>query len=186
MLNSLRRAAFGTALLAGLSACASGINPSVEAMNQTAVDRAQSYAFLSEEAFMTRSPLFPGFQIEEAEAEIRGAIDVEMVEAGYVRAANSADADLLVGYMISLNEVEEQYVDVITGRFGGVRAIYVTDNDHIEGSLVIDLFDEDTGERVWSGWAKKDFIGPPRARRGEIISEAVDAILGQLTDIETS
>ncbi|MEL7446508.1 MAG: DUF4136 domain-containing protein [Pseudomonadota bacterium] len=182
MLKTITQSAIGAALLFGVTACATGVQPTIEAVDRGPIESAQTFAFLSEEEFMQSIPALPAFPVEDAEMEIRGAIQNEMAEAGIT--FDTAHPDLIVGYMIGVNQVEEQYVDVYTNRFGGVRSIYVTDYDHMEGSLVIDVFDADTGERVYSGWADKDFMAPPRDRRGEIIEDAVDAILSGLVPSE--
>ena len=184
MPGTLIKSTIAVLAFAGLSACATGMRPTIQTIDRTALERAQSYAFLSEEAFMQSSPLLPGFPVDEAEAEIRDAIEVEMAEAGYQRVDHSDGPDMLVGYMINVTSIEEQYVDIYQGRFGAVRSIYVTDYDYIEGSLVIDLFETETGKRIWSGWVAKDFVAPPGNQRGEIITEAVDAILSSLSDGE--
>lgn len=182
MTKSLLKSGLGAVALIAQSACATSIKPTIDTVDRAALERAQTYAFLSEEAFMQSSPMLPGFPVDEAEVEIRDAIQAEMANAGYALVDYSQMPDILAGYMIGVNPVEEQYVDIYRGRFGGIHSIYVTDYDHIEGSLVIDLFEADTGQRIWSGWAEKDFMAPPRGKRGEIISKAVDAILAGVSE----
>lgn len=110
---------------------------------------------------------------------IRAAIEAELVERGYQKAAAGGSPDLLIAYHAAIEEKLD--VDVIDQSFGwrGWSAGTRTEIDQYdEGTLVIDIADARSNRAIWRGWGQGavDHSTNP-ARNYERLRYAIDRIL---------
>lgn|GEM_PF-6268532 len=152
----------------------------VRRQNIAAVQQASTVSFIQEGAIVRTVPEVPGFPAQQADSEIREAIRANLAAKGYDFLPSNGSADLLIGYSIGAREESDQYIEAYRGRFGQINHISTREDNYIEGSLVIDLIDAESGQVVWSGWVERDIRSPLRDRRSEVISEAVRAIVTEL------
>lgn len=106
-----------------------------------------------------------------ARAMIESAIRTELQGQGYKFTENRDDADLLVAYTVGSRDkvrIESYPVDY-RGHWGwhDPRDHYyfrkIETRNYTEGTLGVDLFDNETGKPVWHGWAQKTVTSQDRA-----------------------
>jgi len=106
-----------------------------------------------------------------ARAMIESAIQTELQGQGYRYTEDRNDADLLVAYTVgSRDKIRiESYPMDYRGHWGwhDPRSHYyfrkTEARNYTEGTLGVDLFDNETGKPVWHGWAQKTVTAEDRA-----------------------
>jgi hypothetical protein len=121
---------------------------------------------------------------------IRRAVDGELASRGYRLVATAAEADLVVAYSVGSEEkVHVQESPMMTTlypyprsyRYGGwYTSSAVRIQQYTEGTLSLEVYDRNTEQAVWVGWASK------RLSRSDdhqaLISEAVSKVLADFPD----
>lgn len=118
--------------------------------------------------------------------KIEKAIEAELVSKGYVFVVDRRNADFLASYTIGTRE--RLSVDAYPNYQRGDWAWHVSgdryyDNQDIsghtytEGTLGVDLFDRETGEPVWHGWAEKTITQSDRQDPSLTITTGVNQLL---------
>ena len=185
ILNSSMKIAFFLVIFALMAACSTA--PKITSDHDSAQDfsQYQQYAWIANETTGERyvDPL--------TIKRIRDSIQGQLAEQSYQPAENEAAADFLVTFTVGAQDRVDIYTQPnFTGfsgvtRFGRGRWAYryyepeiIADN-YTEGSLAIDIFDAQSKQPVWHGYASKrltskDYSGDNE----ESIRQAVSAILG--------
>jgi len=139
----------------------------------------QSFSWISSEAYVPAegtpaiSPL--------ARSMIRDAIREELQQHGFVFTEDREAADLLVAYTVgSRDKVRiDSYPMDYRGHWGWhtPRSHYyfrkIEARNYTEGTLGVDLFDNETGKPVWHGWAQKTVTEQDRANPAPTIKAGV-------------
>ncbi len=118
----------------------------------------QSFSWISDEPYVPAegsraiNPL--------ARAMISNAIREELQQQGFVFTKDRAAADFLVAYTVgSRDKVRiDSYPLDYRGHWGWHTHYYfrkIETRNYTEGTLGVDLFDNETGKPVWHGWAQK-------------------------------
>ena len=168
------------ALALSLGACTSTVRPHINSLDPASVQQAASVAFLIDGPLVMSNPEMPDFPAQRVDQQIRDSIEAGLTAKGYRFAPGVAGTDMLIGYTIGARQDSDQYVEAYRGRFHRLNTVVITEDDYVEGSLVIDLIDAQSGELLWSGSAKRDFHSKPGERLPAIIDDAVSAILASL------
>lgn len=143
-----------TALVAGLSACA-GIKYNSDFDPQVNFDGYRTYVWA--EAAEDAGPEPRGVS-QLVERRIMAAIDEQLAADGYEKATSGAP-DFVVNFIVTT----QQRVDYTTyysgwgyrGWYGGgVGGAYTSATEWTEGTLLVDIFDAESKELTWRGWAQ--------------------------------
>lgn len=117
---------------------------------------------------------------------IMDEIERNLIAKGYRRVHDQADADFMVSFTIgardkiSVNSYPAAYRGYWGwgGRYYGGVGMMATDVEaYTEGVLAIDIFDVETHQPAWHGWAAKVITASVSKNPGPVIGEAVTAIL---------
>jgi len=139
----------------------------------------QSFAWISSEPYVPAegskaiSPL--------ARSMINTAIREELQHQGFVFTNDREAADLLVAYTVgSRDKVQiDSYPVGYRGHWGWhtPHSHYffrkVEARNYTEGTLGVDLFDNETGKPIWHGWAQKTVTEQDRADPAPVIKAGV-------------
>ena len=104
---------------------------------------------------------------------------------GYTYAAKSENADFVVSYTVGTRDKidSSSYPSEYSGAWGWHlhgRYYYeaqVGHRSYTEGTLGIDIFDGQTSQPVWHGWASKTISSSDREDPSPTITKAVDGVL---------
>ncbi|RZU43238.1 DUF4136 domain-containing protein [Edaphobacter modestus] len=89
------------------------------------------------------------------DAEIRQAVDAQLATKGLTKSSDNK-ADLNVGYQIAVDQEKQWNAYGMGGvRWGGGGMATATQSTINIGSLVLDMYDPDTKQLVWTGTATK-------------------------------
>lgn len=113
---------------------------------------------------------------------IRDAIERELAAAGFDRAAGRSSADFAISFTVGARDTitVSDYPEYYRGQWRWRPPYYWPNVDasmYTEGVLAIDVFDNDTREPVWHGWARKRITGADIENPEPAIRDAVEAIL---------
>jgi hypothetical protein len=113
---------------------------------------------------------------------IREAIERDLAEKGFEPAATRDAADFAVSFTVGARDMItlEDYPPYYRGEWQWGRPYYWPSVDvamYTEGMLAIDIFDNETREPVWHGWARKTILRSDINDPGATIDAAVEAIL---------
>ena len=129
----------------------------------------QSFSWLKGDPYISPDESAPVNPL--ARAMIENAIRTELQGQGYRFTEDRDEADLLVAYTVgSRDKVRIQSYPVdYRGHWGwhDPRSHYffrdIEVRNYTEGTLGVDLFDNETGKPVWHGWAQKTVTEQDRA-----------------------
>lgn len=125
-----------------------------------------------------------------SQKKIVQSIEDELSKKGYVLTANPEQADFVVSYTVGTREKIDStsYPRAYSGAWGWHiygRHYYLTEVEHrsyTEGTLGIDIFDGDSKQPVWHGWATKTISMSDRENPSPAIQKAVASIIGRFPD----
>lgn len=153
-------------------------------------DESASFQHYRTYAWIAENPIVLGEDDQHpisplAQKKIVKAVENELVNKGFVQIANPEEADFVVAYTVGSREkiVAESYPTAYQGRWGWHlygRYYYQTEVVHrsySEGTLGIDIFDGETKEPVWHGWASRTLTSADRNDPSPAIEKAVAAII---------
>jgi len=112
-----------------------------------------------------------------ADAEIKQAVDAQLQAKGLTKTDNDK-ADLLVGYQVAVDQ-QKQWNAYGTGgfRWGGGMASATSSTIDI-GSLVLDMYDPNTKQLVWTGTATKTLNpGSNQQKNQKNLDKAMEKLL---------
>ena len=156
------------ALLASLGACAT-IRTGCYSDEKVDFSDYQSFSWLNSDPYVAPEGSVPVNPL--ARKMIEKALRKELQGQGYLFTENRDDADLLVAYTVGSRDkvrIESYPVDY-RGHWGWhyPRSHYyfrkIEARNYTEGTLGVDLFDNETGKPVWHGWAQKTVTAADRA-----------------------
>ena len=119
-----------------------------------------------------------------SQKKITGAIESELRAKGFRYSTDRDQADFVLSYTVGTREKLEarSYPSGYRGSWGwhmyGLY-YYTTEVDHrtyTEGTLGIDIFDGNSKQPVWHGWASKTILASDRENPSPAIREAVAGI----------
>ncbi len=196
-------------IVLGISACATPITSSVDTAQHADLGTFKTYAWITDRPLISSGTSHAQLLNPVNEDRIRSSIDEELGRKGY-RKVSIEDADLAVAFSLgardrvvvrnSYDDFGYRYYGFNSGfsrfgssyrrigrfnrfsRFGGYGNFgpTTTIRTFTEGTLVVDVFDNMEKEALWHGAASKRIS---RKENGsELISEAVDTLLGQFPD----
>ena len=195
--RTLRTVTFGfVALLLG--ACATPIKSTIDQAANTDFSAYDTYAWISEEPYVSATA---GSQLASSlnHQRVRNSIEQELKAKGY-RKVDAAEADFVLGFSLGTRDRVrvQHYYDTFgyyyayPGRFsrfgsinrfgfgGGFPAVTQSIQTITEGTLAVDVFDNQSREAIWHGMATKSLTGDPNG--AALIAEAVAALIGPLPD----
>ena len=119
-----------------------------------------------------------------SQKKITHAIESELRAKGFTYSTKRDQADFVLSYTVGTREKIEarSYPSAYRGTWGSHmygRYYYTTEVDHrtyTEGTLGIDIFDGNSKEPVWHGWASKTILTSDRENPSPAIREAVAGI----------
>jgi len=165
--------------LVGLSACTSLPTGYSDFDPETDFSTFQTFAFLPEDTLFVASPNPVNPQLEPTmKEEVRRAL----TRKGYTYTSNHEQADFLVGF--SVGGTPTARTTVFTGNqrqgyvVGQTRRAQVVTQESTEGGIVIDLYDQETGDKKWMGWVISEITMGDMKRLQVTVNELVGVILG--------
>lgn len=167
-----------TALM-GLSACTSLPTGYSDFDPETDFSRFQTFAFLPEDTLFVASPNPVNPQLEPTmKAEVRKAL----TRKGYTFTSDHEQADFLVGFSVGGTPTARTTVFAGNQRQGYVvgqtRRAQVVTQESTQGGMVIDLYEQETGQKKWMGWAIQEITMGDMKRLQVTVNELVGVILG--------
>jgi hypothetical protein len=153
-------------------------------------DESQSFVSYQTFAWIADDPLVLGADGQPpisalSRKKIVQAIENELGRKGFTHLANADKADFVVSYTVGTrNKIDAtSYPSAYRGEWGWHiygRYYYQTEVVHrsyTEGTLGIDIFDGDTKQPVWHGWATKTISTSDRQNPSPSIQRAVAGII---------
>ena len=179
------RVAIALAALAALAALGCAGTPAYSDFDPNArFDTYRTYAWISEDGTLEAATGRQGGPQDDPllRRRIRAAVEQQLGARGYRRADSQESADFVIAF--SLGAREKIQVDSYPvgggwyGRYGGWYATTgVSARSYTEGTLSIDVFDGESHEAVWTGWASKTITDT--TDRARLVDEVVGAILSR-------
>ena len=122
-----------------------------------------------------------------SQKKIVQAIEDELSNKGFTYLANPDQADFILSYTVGTREKIDatSYPSAYIGKWGWHmygRYYYQTEVAHhsyTEGTLGLDIFDGNTKQPIWHGWATKTISTSDRENPSPSIQKAVAAIIEQ-------
>jgi len=129
-----------------------------------------------------QSPISPLTQ-----RKIVQAIEGELSNRGFTHSADANQADFVVAYSVGTRERIDatSYPSGYRGAWGWHlhgRYYYTTEVVHrtyTEGTLSVDIFDGNTKQPIWHGWATKTILTSDRENPSPAIEKAVEGIIAR-------
>jgi len=126
-----------------------------------------------------------------SQKKIVQSIEEELKKKGFTYTANPDQADFVVSYTVGTREKIDatSYPSAYRGTWGWHmygRYYYQTEVVHrtyTEGTLGIDIFDGNTKQPVWHGWATKTISTSDRENPSTSIQKAVAGIIEQFPGV---
>ena len=139
----------------------------------------KSFSWIDDEPLISMDSSIPVSPL--AQSMVESAIKNELMAKGYTFAENRDNADFAVGYTIGTRENirVESYPAHYRGYWGWhvpYSYYYYRDfsaHSYTQGTLAVDIFDNDTGKPVWHGWAEKTVSRSDREDPGPAIKQGV-------------
>lgn len=117
---------------------------------------------------------------------IREAIEAELLRSGFEQAtaASPENTDFAISFTVGARDMisVEDYPRYYRGSWQWRPPYYWPNVDvsmYTEGTLAIDIFDNESRQPVWHGWARKRITGSDIEDPESAINEAVQAILAE-------
>lgn len=140
----------------------------------------KSFAFISDTPLLTAqkariSPLFEG--------RVMRAVEDALSAKGFEFVDDRMNADFAVSFSIGARDelrvtsYPSQYRSPAAWTWGAPYHTEVDVRNYTEGTLAIDIFDVESREPVWHGWAVKTISTADRRNPTPVINDAVEAIL---------
>lgn len=190
-----------SAIVLGLSACATSLTSTIDTADNVDLSAFKTYAWVSDQTYRDTDAQSSELSNPVNHSRIRFSIDQELQDKGYTKVP-LADADLAVSYTLGARDkvtIRNYYDDFgyrYYGYYGGFSRFgrgfnrfgpglggfgtTTTVRTVTEGTLVVDLFDNKRMEAIWHGTASKRISGDNGGR--QLVSEAVDTLLGEFPD----
>lgn len=166
-------------MLAGLGACTSLPKGYSDFDPGTDFSNFRTFAFIPENTMIVASPNPVNPALEPTlKEEVRN----HLTRQGYRYTSNPEQADFLVGFAIGGNPTART-----TAFIGDRRQVYtvgqtiptqVVTQESSEGGVVIDFYDQESGEKKWMGWAIQEITMGDLMRLQVTVNEIVGVILG--------
>lgn len=169
--------AFATVLAGSVSIDAAMAKVAVIQAPSPALARGSSFAW--EPVTPRNAAEGPTLNNDIIETRLRLAVESALIARGYRKAANPADADLIVSYRLSLQEQREltlQQRGVCGPRFGCAASGYdLHEANYTQGKLILDLKENRSGALVWRAMSDK------RVKAKDASQEKLDKALLAMT-----
>jgi len=159
-------------------------------------DESVSFSQYRTFAWIADNPLILGAGEQPAisplsQKKIVQAIEDELSNKGFTYLANADQADFVMSYTVGTREKIDatSYPSAYRGEWGWHlhgRYYYQTEVVHrtyTEGTLSIDIFDGNTKQPIWHGWATKTISTSDRENPSPSIQKAVAGIIEQFPPI---
>ena len=179
-----------------ISACATPISSTIEAAHDANIGGYETYAWINAEPYIgddeSRSALINPLNYQR----LRTEIDAQLAHKGYVR-SSASDADFVLGVTLGSRDrvrVQQYYSNFgyqyfgysRFNRFGSYGSSYIPYSTTTsirtitEGSVAVDVFDNQSHQAIWHGLATKSLTGDSSGQY--LIAEAVDALIGAIPE----
>jgi len=174
----------GAALVLVLAVGCAGVRAHSDFDPNARFDTYRSYAWISKEPVLANvaeegvRPIDPLL-----ERRIRESIEDRLEAKGYRRVEDAQAGDFAIAFSVGSREkIQITSTPAMGpgwyGRYGGwYAASEVSARSYTEGTLAIDVFDVDSHQAVWHGWATKRVSD--RMDREKLVDEVVGAILAR-------
>ena len=152
--------------------CAHGIESGSEAAPGVNLQQYDSFAWISEDISLIGAGRGnPRIRNEENERRIRQAIENSLAARG-LQKVSPEEADLVVVFTVGTKE--DLRLEGATDRYSFLTSKQAT-RTYYEGTLSIDLFDAQSRQQIWHGWASKPLN--PTDDPDQVVNEAVTEIM---------
>ena len=172
------RALLTLSLMLALSACTALPTGYSDFDPETDFSTFQSFAFLPENTLFVASPNPVNPQLEPTlKDETRKAL----TRKGFTYTSDPAQADFLVGFSVGGTPTARTSVFTSNQRqvyvVGQTQRTEVVTQESTEGGVVIDLYEQETGQKKWMGWAIQEITMGDLQRLQVTVNELVGVIL---------
>lgn len=164
-----------------LGACAS-ISANSDYYAEADFSGYESYAWISDMPFIVPA----GYDIAVSplnQRRIKESVESELAVKGFALAGEPDNADFVISVTVGTREGIDAnaYPLRYRGSWGWRNSLFyygtqVDAQTYTEGVLAIDIFDEETNQPVWHGWAQKRITDSDLVNAAEQIQAAVRAI----------
>jgi len=156
-----RRAKFGPALVLALVACSVTYAQDVRTnhMPGTESSKFHTYAWVND---VQGVPAVGGHPDQILDAQVKEAIDAQMVAKGFTKVENGSKADLLLGYQLAIDQEKQinGFGDNLGGWGGwgpwggGFGTFSASTSSSYIGTFVVGMYDPAVKKLVWIGAAQ--------------------------------
>ena len=168
-----------SSLLLGLAGCTALPTGYSDFDPETDFSTFGTFAFLPEKTLLVASPNPVN---QELEPTLKEETRKALTRKGYTYTSNPDEADFLVGF--SLGGTPTARTTVFTGNrrqvyvVGQTQSAEVVTQESTEAGLVIDLYEQPSGEKKWMGWTVQEITMGDMKRLRVTVNELVGVILG--------
>ena len=176
-------------LVLGFTGCAPSFNVSSDYDQATNFQQYKTWNWYQEQpiAKSDSSRRYSTFLVKR----IKTAVETEMARRGFTKATSKANADMLLAYDVSIENVQRVRPDYVSvpmigyGYWYGYRYAYTynrlynntTVQDYQAGTIILDIVDAKTNELVWRGTGET--TGNEKSLTQEKVQEIVTQILAK-------
>lgn len=175
----IRGALFCMALvLAGLSGCVAKPTGYSDFDIETDFSGFKSFAFPPNKALIVSSPdpVNPAL-----ESVLKEEVQRYLTRKGFTFSPKVEDADFVIGFAVGSTPTARTTIFTSNYRqvyiIGDTRPAQVVTQQGMDGGLVIDLYERDSGQKKWMGWAIQEITMSDQVRLQGTVRELVGIIL---------
>ena len=197
IVNSKIRTALSLLLVFSISACATTLKSSVDVAEHAEFSKLRTYAWITDQPMFASNAASPEVVNPLNEQRIRTAVEEQLQNKGYQKVTID-QADFVVAFTLGARDrvrVQQSYNDFGYGYYGYHHGFSrfsrfgrgfngfgpsVSVRTFIEGTLVVDIFENAEKEAIWHGSASKRLSRDNGTR--ELIDEAVTILLAEFPD----
>ena len=138
----------------------------------------QSFSWLPGKTLITTSPEASNPKLE---GYFKEAVQRNLTARGYSFTTNVEEADMVIGFTagavstVRTTAFTENYRQVRI--IGSSRDTEVVNQQSLEGGIVIDIYDQASGQKKWTGWTNREIERSDQINLQQTSRELVDVVL---------
>lgn len=164
--------------LAGLTGCVAKPTGYSDFDVQTDFSGFKTFAFPPDRALVVSSPDPVNPRLEPL---LKEEVQRYLTRKGFTYSATVDEADFVVGFAVGGTPTAR--TTAFTGNYrqvyivGATQSAQVVTQQGMDGGLVIDLYEQDSGQKKWMGWAIQEITMSDQVRLQVTVRELVGVIL---------
>jgi hypothetical protein len=135
----------------------------------------RTFAWIEEDPVIHVDPEVSPLTVDRVKESIVATLEMQ----GFSLVEDRSAADFVVGFSVGSREKVDvdAYPRTYAGPYGWVGYDELSVHEYTQGQIAVDVFDAETREPVWHGWATKTIDDSDRENPEPVIREAVQSVL---------